>query len=400
MSSKILLAATDSVFEERLRGVFKGALNGSLQRVDLGSDMLAQPQSAVDLIANAGPEVVALGPAASVEETLAVAQVLDAEHPAISVVLVADRSPEVLEAALRAGVRDVVPAQGNDTDLKESFDRAIEMARRRRSAMGLDGTSGPRSRVITIVSPKGGSGKTTVATNLALGLAGLNAGKVAIVDLDLQFGDVSTALRLVPEHTISDARTANSLDAMALKLLLTPHPSGVFALCAPDSPAEGEEVRAELASRAVQLLAEEFPYVVVDTSAGITESTLAAIEVSTDLVLLCTFDVPSVRSLRKVVHALDTLGMVHQRRHFVLNRADSRVGLVTEDVEATVGMTVDVAVSSSRVVPLAMNQGSPVLESDPRSPVARQMLELTHRFSEAQAHQQSSGSRLFRRSAR
>jgi pilus assembly protein CpaE len=286
--------------------------------------------------------------------------------------------------------------------LRESFDRAMETAQRRRQAMGIEsGHQGPHKRVITVVSPKGGSGKTTVATNLALGLAGLGAGKVAIVDLDLQFGDISTAMRLMPEHSIADAaRAGSTLDAMGIKVLLTPHPSGLFALCGPDSPAAGEEVRADTATRAIDLLSEEFQYIVVDTSAGLDEATLAAIEMSTDLVLLCTFDVPSVRSLRKVVQALDQLGMIHQRRHFVLNRADSRVGLATEDVEATVGMAVDVAVSSSRAVPLSMNQGSPLLESDPRSTVARQMLELTQRFTEAQVQQQSSGSRLFRRSAR
>ena len=400
--ARILLAASDSVFEERLHNAYKGALNGSLRRVDLAEGVLGQPRQAAELIAGTSPEVVALGPGASVDEVLAVAEVLDMEHPGISMVLVADRTPEVLEAALRVGVRDVVPPAGDDEELRASFDRAIDTAQRRRSAMGMDANpAGPRSRVITVLSPKGGSGKTTIATNLALGLAGLNTGKVALVDLDLQFGDVSTAMRLMPEHSIADAaRAGQALDAMSLKLLLTPHPSGLFALCAPESPAEGEEVTADTATRAIQLLSEEFQFVVVDTSAGVTESTLAAIEVSTDLVLLCTFDVPSVRSLRKIVQALDQLGMIHQRRHFVLNRADSRVGLVTEDVEATVGMTVDVAVSSSRVVPLAMNQGSPVLESDPRSPVARQMLELTSRFSEAPVTPQASGSRLFRRSAR
>lgn len=398
---RILLAASDSVFEERLQAAYKGALNGDLRRLDLTPDELSQPQRGVETIAGASPDVVAVGPALDVEQALALAQVLDLEHPGISIMLVADRTPQVLEAALRAGVRDIVPPTADDAELRESFDRAIETAQRRRASMGIEaGPSGPRTRVITVVSPKGGSGKTTIATNLALGLAGLNAGKVAIVDLDLQFGDVSTAMRLMPEHSIADAaRAGASLNTMGLKVLLTPHPSGLFALAAPETPAEGEEVSADIAGRAVQLLADEFQYVVIDTSAGVTESTLAAIEVSTDLVLLCTFDVPSVRSLRKIVLALDQLGMIHQRRHFVLNRADSRVGLMTEDVEATVGMTVDVAVSSSRSVPLAMNQGSPLLESDPRSPVARQMMELTNRFAEVPV-QQPSGSRLFKRSGR
>ena len=394
-----MLAAGDPAFEDRLRAALGPAVNGQFQRLDPRAD-LTDVANAMAAIVKETPTVVAIGPAVSVEAALAVARELDMEHPEISVILIAERSPELLEAALRAGVRDVVAPMASDDELRLSFGHAMETAQRRRASLGSDSaTSGPRSRVVTIVSPKGGSGKTTVATNLALGLIGANAGAVALVDLDLQFGDVATAMRLMPEHSIADAaRSGEYLDSMGLKLLLTPHPSGLFALCAPESPAEGEEVSADDAARAVNLLAEEFPFVVVDTSAGVTEHTLAAVEASTDLVLLCTFDVPSVRSLRKIVQALDQLGMIHQRRHFILNRADSRVGLVAQDVEATVGMMVDVSVPSSRAVPLSMNQGSPLLESDPRSSVAKQMLELTKRFVDQPAQQ--SGSRMFKRSAR
>lgn len=399
MSGALLIAGSDPVFEDRLRAALGAGLNGQLRRLDARTD-IGDTVSATAAIVKEGPAVVAIGPTASVDAALSVAEELDVEHPEISVLLVAERTPELLEAALRAGVRDVVTPTATEEEMRVSFGRALETAQRRRASIGSDGaSSGPRTRVITVVSPKGGSGKTTVATNLALGLAGANAGAVALVDLDLQFGDVATAMRLMPEHSIADAaRSGEYMDAMGLKLLLTPHPSGLFALCGPESPAEGEEVTAQDASRAIDLLAEEFPFVVVDTSAGVTEHTLAAVEASTDLVLLCTFDVPSVRSLRKIVQALDQLGMIHQRRHFVLNRADSRVGLVAQDVEATVGMTVDVSVPSSRAVPLSMNQGSPIVESEPRSSVAKQMAELTRRFVDQPSQQ--SGSRMFKRSGR
>ena len=398
MSVSIMLAATSGVFEDRVRAAFGNSLTAELRRIDPRAD-LNDAKAAMAAIAKELPAVVAVGPDVPVTQALAIAEALDLEHPEITVVLVATRSPELLEDALRAGVRDVVHPDATEEEIRVSFGRALETASRRRSSLGGDGASaGPRSRVITVISPKGGSGKTTVATNLALGLSAANAGGVALVDLDLQFGDVATAMRLMPEHSIADAaRSGEYLDSMGLKLLLTPHPSGLFALCAPETPAEGEEVTADAATRVLSLLSEEFPFVVIDTSAGVTEHTLAAVEASTDLILLCTFDVPSVRSLRKIVQALDQLGMIHQRRHFLLNRADSRVGLAAEDVEATVGMTVDVAVPSSRAVPLSMNQGSPLLESDPRSAVAKQLNELARRFVEQPAQQSG---RMFRRGNR
>jgi pilus assembly protein CpaE len=145
----------------------------------------------------------------------------------------------------------------------------------------------------------------------------------------------------------------------------------------------------------VQKLAEEFAYVVIDTSAGLTEHALAMVDISTDLVLVCAMDVSSVRSLRKEVDALDALGMTQQRRHLVVNRADAKVGLDLRDVEATIGQTVDVTLPSSRVVPLSMNQGTPVVESQPRTPVAKQLTSLVARFTGDATN--DSGSRRRRR---
>ena len=392
------LISPDTTFEACVR-----AVADAVERRWHDAHLRADPVDVAAAAAHGGVGTVVLGPGLPVDLVLAVARALDLGHPDVAVVVVAEPTPDVLREALRVGVRDVVPPDADAATLGRSRGRAAEASQRLRALAAGEAPAPPASRVLSVLSPKGGSGKTTVASNLALGLSAANAGKVALVDVDLQFGDVSTAMRLMPEHSIADAaRLGNGLDSMALKLLLTPHASGVYALCGPENPADGEEVHAATVTRSIELLAEEFPFVVVDTAAGITEGTLAAAEISTDLVLVCTFDVPSVRSLRKVVQALDALGMVSQRRHFVLNRADSRVGLATEDVESTVGMTVDIAVPSSRAVPLSMNQGSPLVESDPRSPAARQLMELTKRFLDQPAAQQSAsgGSRLFKRSAR
>jgi len=250
--------------------------------------------------------------------------------------------------------------------------------------------------VIVVISPKGGAGKSVVASNLALGLAQVAPGKVVLADLDLQFGDVAGALQLVPDHSMADAARLNgNLDLTNLKVFLTPHPGNLYALCAPDSPADGEAVNPAQATKILKLLHEEFRYVVVDTGAGIGEHTLAAMEAATDFVLVGAMDVPSVRSLRKEVETLDQLGMVHQARHFVLNRADSRVGLDVADVEATIGLNVDVSIPSSRTVPLTFNQGTPIVGADPRSPVAKELMKLVGRFAEVPADATAGG--LFRR---
>jgi pilus assembly protein CpaE len=280
-------------------------------------------------------------------------------------------------------VRDIVEPGAGDDELARALARAAETAARRRA--NLLGASEPEetSRLVTVLSPKGGSGKTTVATNLAVALASRAPSTVAIVDFDLQFGDVAAALGLSPEQGLADvARTAAAVDATMLKVFLTPHPSGLFALCAPETPAEGDELRYDHAATALRTLAESFPTVVVDTAAGLDEYALAAIEQSTDLLFVCPLDVAAVRSLRKELDALDRLGMTDARRHLALNRADARVGIEPGDVENVLGMRADVSLPSSRAVPFSMNAGTPVVGEDPRSAVARALQDLAGRFAD------------------
>ncbi len=330
-------------------------------------------------------DVLVVGPDIAMPDALRLAQAVDDERPDVSVVLMASPSAELLEQAVRVGVRDVVdPASAPDI-VRSSLERAMETAGRRRNLLRSDLARETKSKVITVVSPKGGAGKTAISSNLAVGLAAHAPNRVALVDVDLQFGDVANALRLTPERTLADfGRSSVALDATTVKAFLTAHPSGLFALCAPDSPAEADGVKPETLATAIDLLAEMFPYVVIDTAAGLDEATLTAMEHSTDLVVVCATDVASARGLRKEIEAFDILGFTTQRRHFVLNRADARVGIGINDIQATVGLDVAVSIPSSRAVPASMNQGAPVLETEPRSTLGRAFSELVERFVPAQ----------------
>lgn len=399
--SRIVLASRDDAFEVRIRETLGGSLNGQLRTWtrDPGS---VEAEIALDELTREQPDVVAFGADIPVDTALRLARMLDDAHPEITVVLVTAPTPRLWESALKAGVEVVVPVDAENDEMRAELERALESARRRRVNLALDADQGGSSnRVITVASPKGGAGKSVVAVNLATGLAMAAPDDVVLVDLDLQFGDVAGALQLVPEHTVADAARTPELDLTSLKVFLTGHPAHLYVLCAPDAPAEADEVTGSLVSRIIDLLASEFRYVVVDTASGIDEHTLAAAESSTDLVLVGNMDVAAVKALRKEVQVLDQLGMVRQSRHFVLNRADSRVGLSAADVEATVGLRVDAAIPSARAVTVSFNEGSPIIRSDPRSPAARELFELVAQFAEvpAEARQPSSGGLFSRRRA-
>jgi pilus assembly protein CpaE len=237
-------------------------------------------------------------------------------------------------------------------------------------------------KVIVVVSPKGGSGKTAMATNLAAALAMRFPGRVAAIDLDVQFGDMCTSMGLHPEHNLAEVATSAQVDATTIKLFLTPYDPGLYVLCGARTPAEADVVTHEHVSRVVPLLAQGFDYVVVDTPAGLDDRTLVALECATDLLLVSSLDVTSIRSLRKAVDAMDALNVTKQR-HFVLNRADAKVGINPADAAEAVGWPIEVMVPSSREIPLSMNVGTPVVKLEPKSAVAKQLVQLTYLFAPA-----------------
>lgn len=323
--------------------------------------------------------VVIVDGATDLDKALEVAKDFDDRRPDVTVVLGAAFDSDIVSRAMQVGVRDVL-APGSDGDrIREAVKRAIEVAERRRDAMrGADATE--QNRLIMVMSPKGGAGKTTISTNLAVGLAKRAPKEVALIDADLQFGDVGNALRLLAESNVRDAIAGGLQDVTEVKVHLTPHRSGLFALCAPDQPGVADEITAQAFTKATAMLADEFRFVVVDTDPGLGERTLAIMDHATDLVFVAATDVASVRGLHKTIEALDRIGMTGHTRHFVLNRSDAKVGLDIADIAATIGMEPDVLIPSHRSMPVSMNQGTPILEMEEPSPATGPMWELVDRF--------------------
>jgi pilus assembly protein CpaE len=379
MSDPIVLVTDSSEFVTKVGAALGDDTAGMRWWTDDLHDGVDLEGAAASLIAM-DPAVITLGPGLDEDVAVSVAGMIDQQHPEISVVLVAKSTPQLLESALRAGVRDVIAPDAGQAEIQKAMWRATASAERRRATLVAEPVSAPAvsqgGKVVAIVAPKGGSGKTALAVNAALALQQEGGERVAIVDLDLLFGDVTNALLLDPEHSIGDALDAGRLDPTTVKVLLTRRSKDLYVLTAPDSPAQGELVTDDLVVKALAALRHEFDYIVVDTAAGLTEVTLAAIEVADELIFICDMSVSAVRGLHKVLTALGQLGLLSKQRHFVLNRADSKVGLSVSDVESAVGMRVDVRIPSSRLVPRSMNEGQPLVETAPKTPVARSFIEV------------------------
>jgi pilus assembly protein CpaE len=375
--SRVVLAGADEDLVLRV----KEAADGDV--TVLSGRLPAEPARLFEqLLDGELPDVLLVGPHAPAPDVLTLAARLDVQSPGISVVLMADPSPDMWQAAMRAGVRDLLAPTAEAGEIRAAVERAAAAAAgRRRVLRPVEETARYTGRVITIASPKGGVGKTTVSTNLAIGLTALAPQSTVLVDLDVQFGDVASALSLVPEYTLPDAvHGPASQDTMVLKTFLTQHPSGLYAVCGSENPAAGDAVTAEDVSRLLASLAREFRYVVVDTAPGLSEQTLAALDRATDVVMLTSMDVPGVRGLRKELDVLRELCMIPAGRHVVMNFADPKGGLSVRDVETTIGTGVDVVLPRSKAVPASTNQGVPLLESSRRDPMAKELRRLVSRF--------------------
>jgi pilus assembly protein CpaE len=257
------------------------------------------------------------------------------------------------------------------------------------------------SRIITILSPKGGAGKTSSATNLAVGLAKKFPREVVLVDLDLQFGDVASNLRLQPTSTILDVARAWPVDSAQVKLALTSHSCGLYTMCAPLNPAEADEITAEHVTGVLRALHRSFRYVIVDTDPGLSERVLSALDVSTDMVMICSTEVPSIRGLKKALEALDVVGLTTARRILLLNRSNAKVGVDINQLERSIGRAVDVRVPSSIDMVLATNDGVPIMESGRNPDLVRAFEHLVEQFvtDEGAHHGGKAAMRLFKRRA-
>lgn len=387
--SNIVLATASADLEERVRH----ATGGAVRCLPPGPLPVDPPHLFQQLADGPRPEVVMLdATAGSADQALTLADLFQRQCPDIAVVLISDAGDEIALPAMRAGVRDVVNPAAEVPHFRWVLDRAGHLARHAHALPAAGPSAGTSDedhrggRVIGVVSPKGGVGKTTVATNLAVGLAQTTALPTVLVDLDVQFGDVASALDLDPEHSLLETvQGPATRDTMVLKTFLTQHASGLYVICAPPTPAAADNVTGQDVSRLLEMLASEFAYVVVDTAPGLSEHTLAALDRSTDLVLMTSMDVPGVRGLRKEVDILGELKMIPDRHQVVLNFADRHSGLSTDDVEATIRTGVDLVLPRSKAVPISVNQGIPLLQSGVRDPMTKQLRRLVEQVAAAAA---------------
>jgi pilus assembly protein CpaE len=296
-------------------------------------------------------------------------------RPDRPVVVMSEASPNgFLRFAFEAGADDVITLPQSSEQVAFTLQKVIA----RRKGLALPGKA--TAPLIAVLGPKGGTGKTLVATNLAVALAQRDA-NVVLVDLDLQFGDIGLALGLSPERTMYDLMKAGPpFDHEKLDRHLMKHSSGVQVLIAPTRPDQASAVSIDFLRDIYASLRTMCDAVVVDTPPGFTPEVIATIDVSTEVCMVGMLDSLSLKNTKLGLETLDLMGYDTDHVSLVLNRADSRVGITPDDVSTIVGRGPDVSIPSDREIPRSVNEGTPIVAARQSSGAARAFRTLADRY--------------------
>jgi pilus assembly protein CpaE len=309
---------------------------------------------------------------------VAVRSVLAAAPECCVVVTGTDASPAVISRAVSAGARTFIlrPFTGAElvTTLREAHANLAEIRRMQRGEL-----PGRRERgaIVAVYSPKGGVGCTTIATNLAVALARRTKKPVAIVDLDLQFGDVGVALDLRGANSIIDlVEHSESIDAALIDEIFVRHESGIRALVAPENIALVESVDPHRVVQALDRLREHFAYIVCDLWSSLDELTLSTLRAADRIALVTTPELPSLKNVRRAIAATTPL-LLDERTQIVLNRHPGKVGVSVADVERNLGRSVSATIPSEGIgMTDAINQGISFFDTRARVRASRSYTKL------------------------
>jgi pilus assembly protein CpaE len=322
--------------------------------------------------------VVVAGPSCGTKQAIAQLTSFRDLYPAVRIVLAFDKRPGApMKEVVGVGADSLVDPADSE-DLRAAVLRAIDLSDRLATSIDqavLDAAA-PMGQVFTVCSATGGCGKTFYSTNIAFALAKLTGKRVALIDLDLQFGEVLTALRVRAQHTITDAiaiRDENELRTY-LPEMLTAHESGVWVLPAPLDPAEADTIEPQDIIRIITALQDHFDYIIVDNPTGLGEATLAALDRSSHLFVLASLDLSSVRNLRLFLQTLDRLRIPQDDVSLILNKDQPGVGIEANDIERLFPGGFRSKIPFSREVPRSMNTGMPVVAGAPDSAVATEIV--------------------------
>ncbi len=330
---------------------------------------------------------------------------LRSRHRQVGIVMTgASTTVETVKRAMRAGADDYIDKPFDPHQVTDTVGALIRRVEERRVVGGgMDTSGGPVvSKVVSVYSPQGGVGKSMLAANLAVVIARESARPTALVDLNLQFGDIDLMLNITPERTIAAMiQRMNQLDADLMESFLTLHKeSGLKVLAAPNRPEYADTITVFVVEKVLQVLRERYTYVIIDTPSFLQDTTLTALDHSDEILLLTALDLLALHNTKTALAMMQKLRYGPEKVKLILNRSDSDVGISPDDVEQTLDYEISAYIpSDGRVAVTSVNEGDPFVLSQQRTQITQAVRRIAYQVMDREDEfSQESGE--FRRSER
>ncbi len=351
---------------EKVLDTLNGYVNSDTELEVLGE--AKGGESALEKVENLSPDILVIHKTQGDTDTISLAERIIKLKPRTFVILITDNyTVEELKKANAVGCHNIIPLPENDREICDAIHRVYNAESGRIAA--LDNTQRVvwSSKVISVFSAKGGLGKTTIAANLAVSLAEKNK-KVALVDLDLQFGDVGIFMDAEPKDTIADlVQDVDFSSIDSVRSYMTVHPSGVHLICAPKSPEYADIVTGEKVQSLIGLLRSYYDYVIIDTATSFSDATLSALESSSQILFVTGLDISILKNSKTAMGILESLGQKKKIRT-IINRAIEINSITTADVQRIVDAPILSRIPSDYMMAVAaLNRGQPFVQSAPKA---------------------------------
>jgi pilus assembly protein CpaE len=357
------------------------------QTVEVGG-AAGSGEEAIQMAMDLRPDVVVMDINMPGMDGIAAAELISQRLPTVAIIMMSVHGEaEQMRRSLQAGAREFLVKPFSSDEFAETIKRVYDREEARRHQIQASMPSAPVApeadpdvdhQVIGIFSPKGGSGRTTIATNLAIAIRQQTNSRVALLDANLQFGDVGVLLNLNPKtRSIVDLADGGEPDVDLVESVMIEHSSGVRALLAPPTPEGADLISPPYLRTVVGHLRTQYAYTIVDLPSGINDHSLAILDAADQIVIMAALEITAIKNLRLFLEVGDQLGYERSKLRIVMNRSDATQGIRMGDVEGSIRRPIDATiVSDGRLAVLAVNRGVPFVISNPESPLSRDVSKL------------------------
>jgi pilus assembly protein CpaE len=371
MPEKLSVMVVDA--DKSVRRVLRNQLS-QMANVELAFEW-KQIEPAFEALQRTRPDILILELPEEYESALRWIERIRLDSPEIAIFVSSPvKTPESIISAMRAGAQEFFSRPIQPDELKQAIKKVLITKEQVRTHTPERGT------IISVFSKKGGLGVTTLAVNLAVALSETTKKKAALIDLDLQLGDVTSFLNLSADYNMLDAcNDDGGVDPVKLQSCMTRHESGVFVLSEPKNPAESENVSSSQINQILQNLRSMFSYVILDTPHTFDSRTLQAFELADIVIVVMVPNISSIRATKKTLGAFRDLSYARDKVKVIVNRASKRDRIKASEIEETLHYPVSWVIPNNYPVVIdAINSGVPLVNHKGGSNVAKSILDLAN----------------------